>query len=212
MRRRLLRCALRPQVSGRNLVLSFLVDPTEESGRSRLRVWAVSATREVPSGRLLAERRVVLPLAPARSRRYVGPDEFGAMSIFSGGDCLRVLLDRHPEFAPAWREHLDYWGDDQRSDYIDASCFVGWAADAIRKDDEPRLAAIAASLEFLLERADEDLTNLIAVGIFESLTSRCSHHPDVLRFRRMSVHLGRRSRRICEDLDRGWGTRTDGIS
>ena len=134
------------------------------------------------------------------------------MSIYSGADCLRVLLERHPDFAPTWNQHLAQWGADQRGDYTDASCFVDWVADAIHRNDQRLLAEAAASLEFLLERADEELETLIAVGVFEGITNRCLHDPQGIPFRRMASHLGRRSHRICAALDRGWGTRTDGIS
>jgi hypothetical protein len=48
------------QAWGLQLVVLFLVDPMEESGRSKPLVWAVSATPEVPTDRLAASRGVAL--------------------------------------------------------------------------------------------------------------------------------------------------------
>jgi len=48
------------QAWGLELVLSFLVDPMEESGRSKPRIWAISATPNVPSDRLGAGQGVAL--------------------------------------------------------------------------------------------------------------------------------------------------------
>jgi hypothetical protein len=48
------------QAWGLELVLSFLVDPMEQSGRSKPHIWAISADPHVPSDRLRAGQGVAL--------------------------------------------------------------------------------------------------------------------------------------------------------
>ena len=131
--------------------------------------------------------------------------------MLTSRECLDRLLQRHPDFAPAWEQHLAYWEGSGRGDYIDASCFVDWLFGAVSRDDQPVLVAASESIEFLLDHGDAGLTELVVVGILESLTNRCSHHPESSPFSRIARHLGPRAYRACRDLDQGWGTRTKGI-
>src|ERR1700743_901605 len=82
---------------------------------------------------------------------------------------IRTLVNAFPQFSSHWREHIAYWGGAPAGSYNDMSQFVHFVVeDLYEKEMTSEVARVFDLLESLLAGADEETTNLIGLGFFET--------------------------------------------
>ena len=52
-------------------------------------------------------------------------------------EIVQLFIDICPELRKAWEEHLEYWGDDDRGDYIDISVLAHFIVDSYKEGNLP---------------------------------------------------------------------------
>ena len=91
---------------------------------------------------------------------------------------IRTLVNAFPQFSSHWREHIAYWGGAPAGSYNDMSQFVHFVVeDLYEKEMTSEVARVFDLLESLLAGADEETTNLIGLGFFETLQNFASWRP-----------------------------------
>lgn len=92
---------------------------------------------------------------------------------------MAPLLAAFPDFLPRWRKHLEFWGGEVHHPYTDLAEFVHYVVEDLyehgRTDDLRR--AFAAMEDLLKHAPDEEVTNQIVLGFFETLENYSSWRP-----------------------------------
>ena len=92
------------------------------------------------------------------------------------------LLEVCPEFQAHWNEHLEYWGDEARGDYIDIAEFARFVVDCYANGRTERFPQIFEAVEALLKDGHPKVKELMTVGLLEGIQTVATHHefgPDV---------------------------------
>jgi|GEM_PF-1101226 hypothetical protein len=116
---------------------------------------------------------------------------------------IAVLLEAFPDIGPRWRAHIAFWGGKPAGPYNDASQFVHFVVeDLYEHGKRDELIRIFSLLEKLLLAADEETTNLIGIGFFETLQNFASWRPYGNKV--FEKYFGPRSMQIWHEIQRIW--------
>ncbi len=116
---------------------------------------------------------------------------------------IAVLLDAFPQFAARWKDHIAHWGGEPAGSYNDMGEFVHFVVeDLYEKENVGEVARVFALLENLLLKADEETTNLIGLGFFETLQNFASWRPYGNKV--FEPFLGTRSMQTWQEIQRIW--------
>ena len=102
--------------------------------------------------------------SPMSEAELVGPGVEGGIPP---SEVIPALLQAAPSLAEPWREHLGFWGDDERGMYNDASVVAGHLVDLLVAGNLQGLSAAFAGVEALLARGDRDARAMLIVGVIE---------------------------------------------
>jgi len=92
------------------------------------------------------------------------------------------LLEVCPEFQAQWNEHLKYWGDEARGDYIDIAEFARFVVDCYANGRTQRFPQMFEAVEALLKHGHQKVKKLMTIGLLEDIQTIATHHefgPDV---------------------------------
>ena len=93
-------------------------------------------------------------------------------------DVVPALLAVCPAIAPAWRDHLAFWGDEtKRGHYNDAAVIAQHLVDSFERGEVEEFPAAFAVLERCFAEGDAEAQNLAAVGVIEGIQNVASHRP-----------------------------------
>ena len=93
-------------------------------------------------------------------------------------DVVPALLAVCPSTAPAWREHLAFWGDEpHRGHYNDAGVVAQHLVDSYERGELAEFPTAFAELERCFAEGDAEAQNLAAVGVVEGIQNVASHRP-----------------------------------
>src|SRR6185295_7464142 len=93
-------------------------------------------------------------------------------------DVVSALLSACPSIGPAWQEHLAFWGEvSDRGVYNDASVIAHHVVDSFERGDLSELPAVFAVLERCLIEGNDNVQNLVTVGVLEDIQNIASHRP-----------------------------------
>jgi hypothetical protein len=91
---------------------------------------------------------------------------------------ISALREAFPDFSHRWQKHVAWWGGNAAGSYNDMAEFVDFVVeDVYEKGNLDQTRRIFELLEKLLTDADQDTTNLIGLGFFETLQNFASHRP-----------------------------------
>jgi hypothetical protein len=130
-------------------------------------------------------------------------------SLIDYESAVSYLANVRPQVARAVAELRDDWAPDTPPSIVTMSTIgrtVASIADAERESD---LEQVFSLIERLLVHGDESVKNAIATGLLESLLAAASAKR--VDFRRVAPHLGKESRRYCQEWDRFTGCITPGL-
>ncbi len=114
-----------------------------------------------------------------------------------------TLLEAFPDFTQRWNEHIALWGGNPAGSYNDMAEFVYFVVqDLYEKGMRAEVQRAFDSLENLHSNADEETTNLIGLGFFETLQNFASWRPYGNRV--FEEFLGVRSMQIWREIERIW--------
>ena len=85
------------------------------------------------------------------------------------------FLKMCPEFSGVWNAHLEYWGDDERGEYIDIAEFARFLVDSYAEGRTERFPEIFAEIECLLLEGNTRVREIVAIGLLEDLQTNASH-------------------------------------
>jgi hypothetical protein len=126
------------------------------------------------------------------------------MIKYTKDNTIELLLEKFPEFWPEWREHLEFWGDEERNFGNDIMPFTDFAEDAIKQNNSSLIKRIMEQIEDLLVNGDQDVEYQACLGIIESIISGSRKIPPKNYYN----YTGPRTREVIIELDKGWGKRT----
>lgn len=113
-----------------------------------------------------------------------------------------MFLEICPEFQIQWNEHLQYWGNQERGEYIDISEFARFVVDCYASGKIERFPQIFEKIEALLTNGHPKIKELVTIGLLEDIQTGASHHdfgPDVFL-----GWLGPISRQVWFGIAKAW--------
>lgn len=124
--------------------------------------------------------------------------------------CMKMILEKFPDFNQAWQKHLEWWGDDDHGLCNDLSAFCNYVCALLQeKENEKHAKNIFLFIEQLMQEGEHDLQEAVATCFLESLINLASNgHVSTSTF----VHLlGNESREHCKAWDEFTGVKTEGL-
>jgi hypothetical protein len=97
-------------------------------------------------------------------------------------EIIPIFLDMCPEFQPQWDEHVKYWGDNDRGEYIDIAEFARFVVDCYANGQRERFPQVFQAVEALLKNGHPKIKELVTIGLLEDIQTIATHHefgPDV---------------------------------
>jgi hypothetical protein len=93
-------------------------------------------------------------------------------------EVVPLLLDACPTARTAWENHLEFWaGQLERGHYNDAAVIAHHLVESFERGDVSEFPATFAVLERCLSEGDEEVLNLVTVGVIEGIQNIASHRP-----------------------------------
>ena len=117
---------------------------------------------------------------------------------------IPLLLDACPKFHPAWQTHLDDWegfepeesdedqiqGGNIRGYYNDINAFSWYLTERLRVGIYDEFPAAFAAIEQMMIDGDENVRQLLTIGLFEDLTHDGETVAQCLRWAGLYTHAG----------------------
>jgi hypothetical protein len=88
-----------------------------------------------------------------------------------------ALLNAIPSARTRWDQHLEYWGDDERGDYLDMAEFAHHIVECYRNGETDELPSVFALIERFVTEGPSDVRGLATVGLLETIQTVGSHDP-----------------------------------
>lgn len=126
-------------------------------------------------------------------------------------DAFEIILERHPKFAPIWKEHLDFWNGDIPGITNDFSEYVHYVIDLIKNNNVSELDIALNLIEHLLEKGNDDVIYGVQLGFLEGITNSLLSMESKYSLL-FSSKLKSKSKEFCRNLDTFWGTTTPGVN
>lgn len=93
-------------------------------------------------------------------------------------DVVPAFMTVCPAAASAWREHLEFWGDEtDRGHYNDAAVIAHHLADSLERGELSEFPAAFALLERCLAEGDAAVREFVMIGLIETMQNIASHRP-----------------------------------
>ena len=97
-------------------------------------------------------------------------------------DLIPLFLTILPELKHDWEEHLTYWGNEKRCDYIDLAVLDHFIINSYEKKTTDKFPEFFNLIENLLKSGSAEIQGLVVVGILEDIQTISTHYdfgPDV---------------------------------
>jgi hypothetical protein len=96
--------------------------------------------------------------------------------VMTVADVVPAFLAVCPAIGPAWQEYLAFWGDQpDRGAFNDAAVLAHHIVDSYERGEVSEFPAVFAVLEACLAEGDEQVCNLVKVGVIEDIQNTASH-------------------------------------
>ena len=113
-----------------------------------------------------------------------------------------LFLEICPNMQDKWKQHLEFWEDDERGSYNDIAEFVHHTVDCYEQNDQLCLTNIFSLVENLILNGTEEVKGLMIIGFLETLQNHASHRE--YRYRVFEDYLGMESRKAWHELEILW--------
>ena len=122
-------------------------------------------------------------------------------------EVVPAFLAACPAICPAWRAHLEFWGDaPDRGIYNDAAVIASHLVDSFERGELSEFPATFALLERCLVEGDQPIRDLIMIGVIEDIQNIASHRPFGAGV--FVAWLGPASRAAWDEVNGWWGELT----
>jgi hypothetical protein len=122
--------------------------------------------------------------------------------MVSKSEMMPTILEKCPAFAPAWKKHREFWGDEEAGVYNDMAEFAQFVVDAYERGDiEPVVAAFAV-VEHFLANGDQQVRDAAGIGFLEDVRNIASHRP--FGFSAFVQWLGPISMQAWSEIEETW--------
>jgi hypothetical protein len=114
---------------------------------------------------------------------------------------LETIIATIPAFHQRWQAFLEYWQGEETPCYLAMGEIAHYVVDEYEKGNQDQFKGLFSTVESVLLNDDEELQNLIWVGLFENIQNIASHRTfdaDVFR-----AWLGPQSLIAWDEVDRG---------
>jgi hypothetical protein len=116
---------------------------------------------------------------------------------------ISALQQAFPDFGDRWKKHVASWGGNSAGSYNDMAEFVHFVVeDVYEKGNLDETRRVFQLLEKLLVEADQETTNLIGLGFFETLQNVASHRPQGNKA--YEQFFGAMSKKVWGELQKMW--------
>ncbi len=113
-----------------------------------------------------------------------------------------MLLAACPGFESAWKEHLEWWNEEQRGIYSDTAAFATYIVESYASHRTSEFDRAFEAIEQILSEGDEDARAAASIGALESIQVQSTHHafgPDAF-----VPWLGPKSREAWDSIGALW--------
>jgi hypothetical protein len=117
-------------------------------------------------------------------------------------EVMPLLLQACPGFLPRWKEHLAYWGKDERGIFNDTSEFALYVVDSYSRGNVSEFADLFSLIDRILAQGDEEARGIATVGVLESIQVVASNQ--TFGAQPFVQWLGPLSRQAWEEIDELW--------
>jgi hypothetical protein len=137
------------------------------------------------------------------------------VDVFPAGDaarCASNMIDEKTSIQlihmacdniePYWRDHLEFWEDEEAGYYNDAAVFAHYVVDEYQKGDTEDFNEIFKAIEKIIEYGNEAARGIAVVGFLEAIQNIASHKscgPNVFM-----KWLGSKSTQAWHELNELW--------
>lgn len=115
---------------------------------------------------------------------------------------MPLLLEAAPGVSETWREHLEYWGSEDRGPYTDLGAFAGYLVQSFGSGSTSEFGAVFDVVEQILRDGDESAKQLATIGVLEDIQTIASH--ESFGAEAFVKWLGPLSREAWDQIDRLW--------
>ena len=124
---------------------------------------------------------------------------------------MNMILEAHQNIAPAWTEHLEFWGAEKPGITNDFSVYVHYVTDLVLAEKRQEIEASLSLIEEFIEQGDSDVQYGATIGFLEGVTNVLLRKKEKFQML-FAKHLKPKSKEFCIELDKFWGTKTAGIT
>ena len=124
------------------------------------------------------------------------------VKVIPKADVMPLLLGACPGFEPMWRDHLRYWGSEERGIFNDTGEFATYLVCSYARGETTEFGGAFDVVERLIEYGDEEARASAIVGVLESVQVQSTHHsfgPEPFR-----QWLGPLSNKAWSDIETVW--------
>ena len=88
---------------------------------------------------------------------------------------VEILRSECTEIAPRWKDHIEFWGDDEAGFYNDAAVCAHYVVDQHKKNRVSDFPCIFNAVENIINIGTEEARGVIIVGFLEAIQNIASH-------------------------------------
>lgn len=130
--------------------------------------------------------------------------------MISNKDCMKLILNRFPNFKQIWNEHIEWWGGDVPGLCNDMSAFTDYVVELLKVNNEKdELHNIFIFIEELVVQGDETVSTAATTCFLENLINSVSWK--TVSADSFIYLLGPESKKYCKAWDEFTGVKTPGL-
>ncbi len=124
------------------------------------------------------------------------------LSMSTVREAMESIIATAPDFGPDWERFQSEWVGEEFPWYLAMGELAHHIVNAYESERRGQFTAFFSAVESVLGRADPEVENLVAVGLFEDIQNIASHRSfGAEPFRDW---LGPRSLALWEQIELGW--------
>ncbi|MCX2738446.1 DUF7674 family protein [Pontibacter anaerobius] len=122
--------------------------------------------------------------------------------------CLTSMLTLFPAFHSQYEEHVKFWKGESPFG-MDMAEFSHFALDIIAKGTDKEVEKLVNFAEQMITEGNDEVNYAIKFFFLENITNRSGDRRIPLS--RFTTRLKPKSFEFCRELDKHWGSKTEGI-
>jgi hypothetical protein len=117
-------------------------------------------------------------------------------------EIIHRFIEMCPELQKRWDDHLEYWGKEDRGDYIDISVVAHFIVDSLKEGLTENYDKIFSLIEEKLNEGNSKEQEILSVGLLEDIQNIASHTAQ--GYKPFERWLGPTSLKVWVGIEKAW--------